>query len=57
MKVFRKYFDEQQEEEITMKEAIEKLEGGGYYYPDTVARLLMDGNKLQTNSAIYYTKD
>ena len=54
LRVYRKYFDESEAEEITMKEAIKKLGDGGYYHPDVVARLLMDGNKLRTNAAEYY---
>ena len=47
MEVYRKYFDEEQPEKITLQETIDKLEGGGYYKPGTVEKLLTQGDRLQ----------
>jgi len=57
MKVYRKYYDEAQGEEITPKEAVEKLEGRGYYKPGTVEALLKAGVILQSNAAEYCTEE
>jgi adenine deaminase len=56
MNLYRKYFDEEKEEKITLEEAIEKLEKGGYYKKGTVKNLLEDGQTLRTMSATYRNK-
>jgi hypothetical protein len=56
MDLYRKYFDEEKEEKISLEEAIEKLEKGGYYKTGTVKNLLEDGQTLRTMSATYRNK-
>lgn len=51
----RQYIDEETITEITKKEAIEKLEGGGFYKRDTVDEIINGGGGILRNLSAIYT--
>ena len=57
MIILRKYKEpDAQWEEITLDEAIDKLEGAGYWEKNTVKDMLLEGQKLWTPWAFFKIK-
>ena len=57
MSILRKYNEPgAQWEEITLDEAIDKLEGAGYWKKNTVKDMLLEGQKLWTPWAFFKIK-
>lgn len=56
MKILRTSKSTGEESTLTLKEALEILEEGGWYRPHSVAQLLHDGQLLQTSFFYYEQK-
>ena len=53
MKILKRYTDETEWEETTKEECVEHTEGSLYWKPDTVLKMLADGQEVHTPFAIY----
>ena len=53
MKIYKLYFETLRVKETNWDDTISRLEGSGYYKPDTVKKLLSEGEILRNPYALY----
>ena len=57
MKILKRYTDEAGWEETTIEECVEHTEGALYWKPDTVLKMIADGQEVRTPFAYYKKAD